>query len=761
MLLLKEPIKLKILYPMVHAFDGFWERVDGNYSLIEANYSPGELFHLLSQPSEIYLEKGGMTTLVFQTKNQNHQKVRLSLVHNLLNRLMMAGSRGFTYQDTVYVQTMLRKLGIKNVSEFMEQLYEVLEDARNIKQLSNLYETNKVFLKTMFHYVKEEERQETEVANIGKGPYWIHGEIFKRLQSADIYDIAAAFQKNVLCGFNRVGSREVAVSEQMRTAEALKLKILENDVFMEESPLIDHRVNRYEKGRGEEFYQGGDLINELAGAVLLNISEALYQVCLKLGQKNRENWYQFQGEFSQTLETTLNRFQAYHFQGILWGKQEKSGQYQKSVNEFRKQEIRQLDKILELSQGRSAEILQKELEREIRMVFSQKENFDTEENIQREEEKTLHFQEESSKIPEENLYHVTGRDEIQVLEEINQISQTLENSTQDFPRTKEQVRTLKEEIQRLNEENKKKLEETEDMVGEVQKFLPIRINKERTRKETLFFLEHPELADRYLGEGFCETESKDGALKRESPGKEQVMETKSSAKEWFTQTISHVQVEKATELERIRELIKKVRERREKQKAVLKEFLYFRQEAAQVLLKEIESENLGEQMRENGRKMFWILQEEIKNEKLQEDRKKIGDQAAVLQFPGVMKTENLQEYANIEFARESLNFYHKEPQTVTVEIGKGKTVESLQVQKKEKTTKEQQEEKIVKDQIQAQTMAVRQQIHTKTEQWEKKNAEDIAELIQRSMHRQMNSISEQVCRKLEKKLSNDRKRRGI
>ena len=1099
MLILKEPIKLKILVPMVHALDGFGERIRGNYSLMQAEYRREELFHLMCQPTELYLQEGGMTTFAIQDRNEDDRQLRLSLVHNLLNRLIMADSIGLTYQDAVYVQIMLGKLGVKNVSEFMGQLCEIQEDAKNIKELSRLYETNKDYLRAIAQRVKEEERLErehidtrhvnkahietehintgrtetkhinaghTEIEHINTGHietehinaghteiehtntgrtetehinagrtetehinagrteiertdivpvYWIHDEIFTRLQSADLYHIAAAFQKNVLYGCSQIESGEAAMAEQVRTAEALKLKRLEHYVLVEKSPLISHRVNRYEKGTGEKTYLEEDMIRELAAAALLNLSESLFQTRFNLRQNHRGHWYQFQGGFGKILEHTLSRFQAYHFQQIRLGKQEKDSQYQKSVNEFRRQEIEMLTAFSQRNDFdaeentrflqekiRTEEItrrLQEKLEREenterlqekigreesterlqekirteeesIRFLqeeagreesarflpekagsrkrnlsFLQEEIKNVEENMRLLKEKTgnaeenMHFLKEKAENTEENtwfvqekegkaqkntrlfqgekpeaegslyhaprenefqasggikpeiperilhhvteenefqtsggikpemperiLHHVTGRDEIQILEEINQISQALENDMRDSPKTEEQTRMLKEEIQRLNEENKRKLEETrqkeedkksldeirlreenkrkleetklreegkrklekiEDAAGMAQSILPIRIDRERTRKETLFFLEHPELADRYLSEESGRTgtwqEKPDRYLGEESgkikilegnPGRHleeesnrtetwkgnsdrEIAESENAGRE---QVAAHAQIEEAVKLEKIIKLLQETKERREKHAAFLKKFLHFRQETGQILLKEIETENLKEQLQSLSK---------LKTEKPQEYKEKVKEQTTQLgKF--LEQTDHIRFFINpaitgqkeqsqILFSGQSLHFYHQEPQTAKVEIGKQKAEEILQIQSQPAIAEKQMQFQpamarqqaefqpavagqqaefqpaIAEKQMQTQTMAAAQQmqtqaiaaaqqIHTQAEQWEKKNAQDITELVQRTMQQKINDISEQVCRKLERKLSNDRKRRGI
>lgn len=207
MLILKEPIKLKSFSLMVNVQDGFLDRLEGNYMLMQQKYDSKDLFYLLNQAPEVYVKERKMTTIVVNNQNQTNQKIRLEMIHNLFNRLMMAGTDRFTYQDAVFVQSMLAKLGVRNVSEFMKQIYEMQRDTRQVSQLSDLYETYMESVRTIVQNAKKykEEKQEQQKEENYIAPlYWIHDEIFKRLQTGNVYHTISAFQKNAV---NFIGIR--------------------------------------------------------------------------------------------------------------------------------------------------------------------------------------------------------------------------------------------------------------------------------------------------------------------------------------------------------------------------------------------------------------------------------------------------------------------------------------------------------------------------------------------------------------------------
>lgn len=594
MLIIKEPIKLKSLSPIIRRSDGFCERMSANYQVLQAKYGPEDLFHLLEQPPQVYVNEGGMTTFVTQNQNQMNQEVRLEMVHNLINRLMTAKSYRLTYQDMVYVQSMLQKLGVKHVSEFMEQLYETREDTQNIQKLTKLYEKNMTVLKKAVQSVGKDwnlgerqkadamsgEQEEQAKENGRSSVWWLHQEIFRHLRSEAVYHTAAAFQKDAVYHYDQIKEREVKMAEQVRTLAVLRLHRLHQEVLAEEPPLVSHRRNLYEEGAKREAAGKDGILHELAGAVLLNLADNFYQLRADEISENRISWYRIRGDLRQTIQNTLNRFQAYHLSGITGKRQEIRHTLQRSMNEFREQELLRLREILETEEGQEEDVadasvlaIREELERkreEEREISRELAELVREREVIRNAQSRLEGGPHQHAV--ERMHRLTGMEELQALEEINQAGRSFqnqgdqnrelqnqsENRSLSHEREKEQVNALREEVRRLNEENRRKWKEesrrkeakeenrqTMEEAGEENRrkmkeageenrqkmkeageiaadvlakisgaqeerkteewklqtdFSPIQIDRERTRKETLLLLEHPELADRYFQE---------------------------------------------------------------------------------------------------------------------------------------------------------------------------------------------------------------------------------------------------------------------
>ena len=119
MLTIKSPISLTCSPIMTHNYTAFEERLTANYQLMQANVEATDFLHLVSAPPEIYLGEGGMTQLLQDTDIYNIQDIKFDLINNMINRIVLMEEGTLTYQDQVFISAMLRKIGVHNVDEFI------------------------------------------------------------------------------------------------------------------------------------------------------------------------------------------------------------------------------------------------------------------------------------------------------------------------------------------------------------------------------------------------------------------------------------------------------------------------------------------------------------------------------------------------------------------------------------------------------------------------------------------------------------------
>lgn len=766
MLILKEPIKLRSLFPMVPLTDGFFERIDANYKQLQAKYNTEELFYLLNQSPESYSEEDGMTTIVTQNRNERNQEVRLEMVYNLFNRLMMSDSSDFTYQDTVFVHNMLEKLGVRNVSEFMKQLYEIQQDTKNTKQLLNIYRNHTETLRTMIESVNMQEEKEGKKDNTDNHTfpvYWMHNEIFKRLQTGNVYHTVAAFQKDKVHYQSSIGTGEIEMAGQIHTSEALELRSLENKILMSENTLLEHRVNIYEEGTEEGSGEKEQIIHELAQAVLLNIAGNLYQSGSERRVSGKNLWYRFEGEFHQVLEDTFNRFSKYHFHDIREARHSTPNLYQHNVNELRKEKILKLHNILEVSEKKDIKNIASE--EKFVNIESLKENvyLSDEENMVNRKAVERKFLEETLKTErqrEESIQRITADEEFQILNEINRTNRSLEHHAESLEKDREQEKRLIEELRLLNEENRRKLEETEKKEEVYQKTLPVQIDKKRTRQETLLLLSHPELFEEYTEETTVSLPEVERRLKET-----EIEITKRLLGESTEQIENLVKEEERLHRkysESIKQTGKSIRQHRSEE---VREQLT--EEVQQYLTEEVSK--LPE-MRKTVLTYLDMVSREKIEEEFYQNKKYVTEEQQIESMNEAflhLRQNNLQETVeqlkkkgelNVfrrqrqqpSVAKRSVPLYHKETDTLTTEMPERSTAPTRVSERTEELISQKITGKIATD----------QQIHQQMSRPVKKESEHITEMINKGVQRQLNTISEQVYHKLEKKLSNDRRRRG-
>ena len=139
MLILKNPLTLHSISAFGIFSDSLGEKIYGNYETFGAAVTGEDLIHMTVQEPDIYV--GIQNNGPFLVDNQIHMdnQVRLELVNRLVNRLLLYSSPQFTYQDEVFIATILQKLGVTDINEFMQQIKLHMEENKLAVSLINRY----------------------------------------------------------------------------------------------------------------------------------------------------------------------------------------------------------------------------------------------------------------------------------------------------------------------------------------------------------------------------------------------------------------------------------------------------------------------------------------------------------------------------------------------------------------------------------------------------------------------------------------------
>lgn len=313
MLKIREPIKLANRDIQISAGDGFYERITAGYSLMNSDISSEDLLHIVTQPPEVFLMEGDGTNIFNSNVNvENINSSKFEILNNLINRIMLSATDNFTYRDSVYITNVLRRLGITDVNSFMKQVFSIMEEHDNTRQQINL------LTESINQYVLPERSEERRRVSESAGPseatesthsYYLHQRIMERLGTQRIYEIVAAFV-NAYVPKSEVTVNQLSIAEQIRTGDHLHLQELQNEITMQAVPLVYQHENIYEEEQTEivDASSTSNVSQSLTKAVLLSIVDKIYEV--KGGDIHVHNngWYHTANAFYESSSDTIERY---------------------------------------------------------------------------------------------------------------------------------------------------------------------------------------------------------------------------------------------------------------------------------------------------------------------------------------------------------------------------------------------------------------------------------------------------------------------
>ncbi len=314
MLTINPPLTLVCSQNRMKLHEDLNEKILGNYQQMSESVRREELLFLTSQPPEIYFQEGGGTSILTEVNTTANQEIRLDVVNNLVNRIMLSGTTNFSYQDSVYISNTLRKLGITDVSNFMKQVRNLQEEKKENIRLLSLYEENKTLLKNLF--ASEDKRQEEKTGSKEGSVsetknYYLHEDIYTRLQTGQIYEMVSSFAGNTSVNETVINRSEMNVAEQNNLSKAFLLREMKKDVYNSEAPINFYHMNSYEIGEGEEGKET-EASDKLSSAILLNLVDQAYSLRINNIEKNQHDWYNVASSFFETAENTYKRYENFH-----------------------------------------------------------------------------------------------------------------------------------------------------------------------------------------------------------------------------------------------------------------------------------------------------------------------------------------------------------------------------------------------------------------------------------------------------------------
>lgn len=348
MLTIKEQMTLKSLNGIHLTPIVLNDRIGAIYRVMNLEITAEDFWHLISNPPEIFLAEAENVNVSIYN-HINNQNVKMELINQLINRILLSEKDTLSYQDRVYITILLQKLGIKKIQEFMKDIRQNIKESQYQRKMTDIYWYNGMLLKQIVKAAKTLQKRKTEpdieVGNrreVQTG-YYLHSCIYRRLQTAILYNEVYEQTKPYAAVSRQITNQELNMAEQVRVSGALLLSELRKEYTDSNNGFIEFHINRYEAGINEREIVTKEkaverkkaiekekavtrekmitkekevikesILSDIVSAVIIGLVRNIYQI--RGGQIEQQNHVQYDvvQSLCHSMDNTLKRYKLYH-----------------------------------------------------------------------------------------------------------------------------------------------------------------------------------------------------------------------------------------------------------------------------------------------------------------------------------------------------------------------------------------------------------------------------------------------------------------
>lgn len=353
MLTMGKPMRLTCAEPMGMRGEMFGERIRGNLRQMQGRFTPADILHFLSAPPEFYIAETGMTTLVNQRDGVEIENLELSLVNNLLNRILVSGQLQFCYQDRVFVENILKKLGVADVREWIRQVRMIKEETEAVNELLSLYEAGRDTIRQIQEYGREQaesqkvrEEERTQESKEAEAILRFSTAVLNRLQTAAVYREVSRYTAFRFGDRTKIERRELSFGEQDIAASYLTLHEFRKQMLQHDSNMVYHLSGRYEAldvSHTDEIDRR--MAEYLLQTALLQAISQLFHIRYTDFSRHTGWRHEFMDALHVSVRNTFQRLAGFSERTFLTTHDREA--YHRTVQYFDRQEIRALKTLLE------------------------------------------------------------------------------------------------------------------------------------------------------------------------------------------------------------------------------------------------------------------------------------------------------------------------------------------------------------------------------------------------------------------------------
>ena len=309
MLTISSPIEIKAKTAYINDPEAFYQRIVGNYSLIETRIDEEDLLHIATTPPEIYVTEGeGMSSLLVQNQRNENNIQKVNIINNVLNRIVASANVELSYQDRVFISDALYKLGIKDDRKFMNAFYKMAEETNNVSSLISLYFEKGEGIKELMSELEIRSRRDTITENseiIRERENVLYSRVMDRLHTGEIYQIVSNYNRTT--EENEIDAREYSISNQTYTAQHMLLSLLRESAGVADTDEIYLDNSLYEENIDTENNTDINVKNDITRALLFDILKNLYHTGIDKFINKNDIYYNFTDTFYGSSNETFLR----------------------------------------------------------------------------------------------------------------------------------------------------------------------------------------------------------------------------------------------------------------------------------------------------------------------------------------------------------------------------------------------------------------------------------------------------------------------
>lgn len=318
MLILKRPMRLQSISGIQMYSDKLGEKIIANYQLIGMEITSADLLHMMVQEPELFLNSESFSIMTIENPVHVTNQIKLEMINQLVNRLMLYFSPDFTYQDEVFVVSLLQKIGIFDVNEFMQQIHRHMDHNLLLAKLFHFYGSQNKKIAETVHFFQtrlQQSYQEAKANNLQnawdmnyKFAYYLHNEVFERLMTAECNHILYSYY----CQMDKrkatvQGVREAVWAEQ---ADVIQLSQMCKIMFCQTNPVAWQEDIYYERKHfAQESLTEEMVVQRIVAAIMENMIQKLHGVWLR--EKSVVKgilWRDYKQTFYQSATDVFERF---------------------------------------------------------------------------------------------------------------------------------------------------------------------------------------------------------------------------------------------------------------------------------------------------------------------------------------------------------------------------------------------------------------------------------------------------------------------